>query len=159
MPISAEELATAKKAYSEIRTCDAVRIILIFSACLYTFFILSFGISLACGMTVLTHGKFLRGWDAALSLLSEPRDYCFLVFILAPLLGQVFTYRRFKPRYAENLKIVTELEQKHARELPYGLEEEFRREHPFLETLSRKLEKRAILWRLDAFLSRKPVNG
>jgi hypothetical protein len=48
--------------------------------------------------------------------------------------------------------VVTELEQKHAGELPYGLEQEVQREHNLPE-------KRALLWRVDAFLSRKPPSG
>jgi len=148
MPLSVEEIAAAKKAYSEMRDCDAARILLIFPGCLYGFFILSFGISLVCGMTVLDHGKFLKGWDAVRSLVSHPQHYSFLIVLLAPLIRLGITYRRLRPRYAENLKVVTELEQKHAGELPYGLENEIQKEYS---------NRRALLWRVDAFLSRKPI--
>jgi hypothetical protein len=152
MPLSIEERAAAKKAYIEMRACDTARTILIFSACIYGFFILSFGISLACGMPVLDQGKFLKGWDAVRSFVSHPHVYFFLIIILAPLIGQGFTYRRLRPRYAENLKVVTELEQAHAGEIPYGLESEIQKEYS-----NSRGEKRALLWRVDAFLSRKPI--
>jgi hypothetical protein len=48
--------------------------------------------------------------------------------------------------------ILTELEQKHAGELPYGLENEIQKKYS-----NGSGEKRALLWRVDAFLSRQPI--
>jgi hypothetical protein len=150
MPLSVEEIATAKKAYAEMRSCDMTSTFLIFSSSVILFFIFLFGLLfLACGVPVDDHGKFLRGWDAFLSFLScmsRPAFFC-----AVPLLGQAFTYRRLKPRYAENLKLVTAMEQKHAGELPYGLEPEI--------NAVRARPRKALLWRLDAFLSRKSASA
>ena len=147
MPISAEELATAKQAYSEMRTCDYFRTLSILVSCFYLFFILLFGIFVACGMGVInSQGKYVEGWEAFLSFLSF---FWHLWFILAIWIGQGITFIRLQPRYAGNLKVVTELENKYAGDLPYGLEQETLRQPP----------KKALLWRLDAFLSRKPTDN
>ncbi len=61
------------------------------------------------------------------------------------LLGQLAGYLRFQARYEDNLKVISELEQKYAAELPYGVE----------EAIQSEPRKKALLWRLDAFLSHK----
>src|SRR5271163_3819654 len=121
MPLSAEEIAIAKKAYSEMRTCDNSRTLFTLTLGLFLFFVLLFGVFFACGMIVEDHGKTLKGWAAFLSFLSSFQAL-WPLFLIS--LSQVFTYRRLKPRYAKNLKVVTEMEQHHAGELPFGLEEE-----------------------------------
>jgi hypothetical protein len=151
MPISPEERAAAKKAYSEIRNCDASRAIVGLYLFLFFLFFLLFLASVAGGVSVFSDGKDLRGWAAGLSILSMFISGPF-VFILLLFIGQLIGYLRLRPRYAENLKMVTELEQKYAGEFPYGLEQEVG-----VEYWNRRGEKRAILWRVDAFLSRKPV--
>jgi hypothetical protein len=149
MPLSAEEIATAKKAYYEMRNYEDGRTIYRMFSCFWLFVILLFGVLLACGMPVSDgQGKWLRGWDAVPSLLSVAFRDCWWVFIILAL--QAITYRRDRSRYTENLKVVTELEQKHSGELPCGLEQEVQGENA--------KNRRAMLWRMDAFLSRKPIS-
>jgi hypothetical protein len=81
MPLSAEEMVTAKTAYSEMRSCENTRTLLVFSSCLYRFIIFVFGIFVAFGMPVDDHGRFLRGWSAFLSFLSFTGS-SFFAFIL-----------------------------------------------------------------------------
>jgi hypothetical protein len=61
--------------------------------------------------------------------------------------------RDLKSHYADNLRLLEELKQKLGTELP--VYDEVPHYHPLLESWNRRLEKRALLWRLDAFLSRK----
>jgi len=65
--------------------------------------------------------------------------------------------RDLKSYYADNLRLLEELKQKLGAELP--VYDEVPQEHPFLESWNRRLEKRAILWRLDAFLSPKRTSA
>ena len=60
-----------------------------------------------------------------------------------------------KSHYRDNLRLLEELKQKLGLELP--VHDEMPHEHPLLESWNRRLEKRALLWRLDAFLSRKQI--
>jgi hypothetical protein len=66
-------------------------------------------------------------------------------------------YKKAQLSYADNLLVLEELTKKLGADAleRAGIPEE----HPLLESWSRRLEKRAILWRLDAFLSRKPMNA
>jgi hypothetical protein len=144
MPLSSAELASAKKAYREMRDLNVARVLLILASCLIGVVIFLFGISLACGMHILDHGKDLQGWSALYSLISHPKNYSFLIVIFFPFLGQAISYRQLQPRYAGNLKLVTEMEKQHHGEPPYGLEQETLRTSNTL--------RRPILWRIDIFL-------
>jgi hypothetical protein len=65
-------------------------------------------------------------------------------------------YRKSKLSFADNLLVLEELKQKLGADI---LERtEIPEEHPLLETWNRRNGKRPLLWRLDAFLSRKPTN-
>lgn len=61
-------------------------------------------------------------------------------------------YKRIRLSYDDNLLVMEELKQKLGTDILERIEIE---EHPLLESWNRRLERRAILWRLDAFLSRK----
>ena len=146
MPLSAKEITTAKKAYAEMQACDNSRTQFIFFSSIFLFFTLLFGLFFACGMTATDeHGKDLKGWAAYLCFISF-FGHSFWIFAIV-IFMQIPTYRRLKPRYADNLKLVTKLEVKYSSELPFGLENEIQKQPP----------KKALLWRLDAFLSRKHV--
>ena len=134
MPISAEDKAAAKKAYCEMHSRDASRVFLImFGGLILVPTVLSLGAS------VFDHEKPLHVWDALVSAF----HFGGVLWII--LLTQVVNYLRFQARYAANLKVVRQLERKYAGELPYGLEQGIHSEP----------RKKALLWRLDAFLSRK----
>jgi hypothetical protein len=145
VPLSADEIAAGKKAYSEIRYCDNARGLFIILGLCFSTYVLPIGLILLGGMHVRDHGKDLMGLAAVFPFLHG--IFIPILAIGSGLLGQLFNYRRFKSRYADNLKLVEDLQQRHADELPYSLETEIQR------------KQRALLWRLDAFLSRKPVNG
>jgi hypothetical protein len=151
MPISAEEIALAKKAYGEMRNYEASRAITwMFLAVLSLYFLL-FVSSVAGWISVLSNGKDLTGWAAGLSILSMLGHSSILVILILPLL-RFIDFLRLRPRHAENVRLVTELEAKYAGELPYGLERE-------LERVPSKPERPPLLWRLDAFLSRKSTKS
>ncbi len=63
----------------------------------------------------------------------------------------VIRYRKLHPQFIKNLKITSEMEKRHSTELPFGLESEIQKEE--------SIGKRPLLWRLDAFLSRKSGNS
>jgi hypothetical protein len=134
MPISAEERAAAKKAYSEMHSRDASRVFsVMFGVLLLIPTILIFG------ALVFDREKPLRVWNALVSAL----QFGGITWMI--LLGQLAGYLRFQARYEDNLKVISELEQKYAAELPYGVE----------EAIQSEPRKKALLWRLDAFLSHK----
>ncbi len=86
-------------------------------------------------VSVLIDEKFLKNHSSV-----------FVPLIL--IIGLLIRYRTLRTRYVESLKVVTDLENAHARELPFGLENEVAK--------LTAAEKKPFLWRLDAFLSRKP---
>ena len=156
MPLSAEENATAKKAYGEMRACNGCRMMSTVGSGIILCSILLFGIFIQCGMVVIDDkGNYLKGWQAFLSFFLFSSKG--LIFVFVPILIQARTYFRLKPRYQKNQDLVTALEKKYQGEYPYGLEREVLNVHPLLETWLLRLEKRPLLWRLDAFLSRKSV--
>ena len=79
-----------------------------------------------------------------------------ILTIVVLLMGfRYYRYRLLVSCYAANLRLLEDLRQKLGSELPSEIKEE----RPLLYFWSRRLEQRAILWRLDAFLSRKPISN
>jgi hypothetical protein len=81
-------------------------------------------------------------------------EVLFIIFLIWELFSRGFDcYRRpeLKQRNSTNLRLLDDLRQKYGSEFPVGIPEE----RPLFEAWNRRLEKRALLWRLDAFLSRK----
>jgi hypothetical protein len=137
MTLSAEELAAAQKAYTQNRQYVGYRRWCFLVA---PMMILSFGLQ-AFAQWEERHVGMVIGHLGVV-----------LVFLLlyTHVLSQM---RPLKSYYADNLRLLEDLKQKYGAELP--VYDEVPKEHPFLESWNRRLEKRAILWRLDAFLSRK----
>lgn len=138
MTLSVEELAAAQKAYNQNREYVGYRRFSIAALIM----MLSFGLSIS------------DKW--------QERHIGMLIFYLAIMFVWLALYvrvllrmRELKSYYADNLRLLEELKQKYGAELPDGIHTDVLEEHPFLESWNRRLEKSAILWRLDAFLSRK----
>jgi hypothetical protein len=145
MPLSTDEIAAAKKAYAEMRACDNAREMFIVLGIFFFPCALLIGLVLFGGIYVGDRGVSVHGW-AAVPALFHMLQFPILTFSCA-FLGQLLNYRRLKSRFAENLNAVQEIERRHADELPNGLE---------MEIMGKP---RALLWRLDAFLSRKSVSS
>lgn len=82
-----------------------------------------------------------------------PYSRWWLLLAAAWLLMSIYGYYRcYKVRLspADNRLVLEELTQK------LGTDADESIEHPLLESWNRRLEKRALLWRLDRFLSRNP---
>ncbi|MCE0523629.1 MAG: hypothetical protein LV480_12040 [Methylacidiphilales bacterium] len=141
MTLSAEELATAQKAYSQNREYLGYR----------------WWCFLVAPMMILSFGlQAFGGWEEG--HIGRLIFNLAIVFVLLPLYGFVLSrMRELKSHHADNHRLLEELKQKLGAELP--VYDEVPQEHPFLESWNRRLEKRAILWRLDAFLSRKSINA
>jgi hypothetical protein len=66
-------------------------------------------------------------------------------------IGGWYAYRRLTSRYAGNLALLQSLAEREGDSV-YDLEV-LPEEHPLLERWNQRLEKRALLWRVDRFLS------
>jgi len=139
MTLSVEELAAAQKAYTQNREYVGYRRWCFLVA---PMMILSFGLQ-AFAQWEERHVGMVIGHLGVV-----------LIFLL--LYTHVLSRMRpLKSHYADNQRLLEELKQKYGAELPAGIHTDVLEEHPFLESWNRRLEKRAILWWLDAFLSRK----
>jgi hypothetical protein len=150
MPLSVEEIDTAKKAYADMRNFESNRFLAIGYGGLLALWILLFGTSSASGTPDVADGKYLRYWEAVPPMhFIIGHSYFFMLLLLA--VGPAINCLLYRSKYTEGLKVLTGLEEKYLNELPFGLESE-------IEKL-KAAEKRPLLWRLDAFLSRKPTNN
>ena len=142
MTLSAEELATAQKAHTQNREYVAWRMRCFLVAPIMISF---FGIQ---AFDQWQEGRIgLAIFSLAAGLVSLPLNY----------VHGLSRMRDLKLYYADNLRLLEDLKQKLGAELP--VYDEIPQEHPLLESWSHRLEKRALLWRLDAFLSRKSMTS
>ncbi len=143
--LSSEELAAARKAYGQNRDYDHAsrkRSLLLPLLCTLPF-------------VLITLDEVSRGNTGHLPI------FALIMFVWLPLclLARFWRMHYLKSSYAENLHILEGIKQKYGQELSLGIYQGVMEEHPLLECWNRRLEKRPILWRLDAFLSRKSVSG
>jgi hypothetical protein len=139
MTLSAEELVAAQKAYTQNREYVGKRRFLF----------------LAPMMMLGPINSLFDEWKRHTGLFIISLA---VMFVWVALYTHVLSRMRdLKSYYADNLRLLEELKQKLGAELP--VYDEVPQEHPFLESWNRRLEKRAILWRLDAFLSPKRTSA
>jgi hypothetical protein len=142
MALTAQEMAGARKAYTGNHECDQYS--------KYPFWI-RLGVLAPAFVSVSNHWGKMQPVDATISILF----FCFIISALVLIWRRI---KRLQFRYAENMRMLDELRKREGGKLPQEIEDGIYEEHPLVEYWSRRLEKRAILWRLDAFLSRKPIS-
>jgi len=143
MALTAEEIAAARTAFCQNREFEALRTMPKWSC---------FPIASASLTTIGVAANHHNLW-LGLGLGG----------VLVVVLAWMFIVRArymsdFEARYAENRRLLEELKRKEGGEFSSLVENQIIERRPLLEFWNRRLERRALLWRVDAFLSRKPVS-
>jgi hypothetical protein len=153
MPLTAEEFAAAKKAYTEIRTYEKSRNFVRSLAWLSGFNLLFLG-AVLCGLIRTgDHGEQMSGLRALSYVCIHQANLLWIWAILAA--ADFYKSWRYHPTYASNVATTKVLGKKYAGEYPFGLREEVLYSRPLLAPFLERLTRRPLLWRVDRFLSGK----
>ena len=145
MSLTAQEFDVARKAYKQVNDCDVCLKNIRrwpFWAFFWSYYFFTVGRLM---LSAWKHGY----WESVIT------DITILTIVVLLMGFRYYRYRLLVSCYAANLRLLEDLRQKLGSELPSEIKEE----RPLLYFWSRRLEQRAILWRLDAFLSRKPISN